>query len=217
MGNWKFIAGAALLAGFLSLAAGIFSGSPFIIILLRMVLSSLVFGGISVGVIILVKRFLPELLKVNEISTAAGGVDILIPEENPHQAVEEEGDEVVSSPALEREDLDGSSLETEKESDEEADLLEAVSESDDGIEEKSSDSMNEKTEEDTSMPDIEQLDVGFEADVDSLDHSLDHSVQKSGSGADSFAGAQVDGLVDNQDPAILAKAVRTFMNKDQEE
>ena len=90
--------------------------------------------------------------------------------------------------------------------------MEAVSESDDGIEEKSSDSRNEKTEEDSSIPDIEQLDVGFEAGVD----SLDHSVQKRGSGADSFAGAQVDGLVDNQDPAVLAKAVRTFMNKDQE-
>ena len=229
MGNWKFITGAALLAGFLSLIAGIFSGSPFTVILLRVVLSSLALGVISIGAIILIKRFLPELLQVSEMPTAAAGIDILIPEENPHRPAEEEGGETPSVPVEEAEDLlavdvDGShagSMETEDESGEEADLLEAVDETDGRVDDVSdgeeiSDSISRgKEEEDASseaLPDIDRLDIGFESGED----NLDHSAQKTGSGADSFREAQVDSVIANQDPEVLAKAVRTFMNKDQE-
>ncbi|MQY77021.1 MAG: hypothetical protein GH155_05250, partial [Spirochaeta sp.] len=98
MGNRKFIVGTALLAGFLSLITGIFSGSRFTVILLRVVLSSLALGVISIGVIALIKRFLPELLGVSEMPTATEGIDILIPEENPHRSVEKEGSETQSLP-----------------------------------------------------------------------------------------------------------------------
>jgi len=224
MGNWKFITVAALFGGVLSLIAGIFSGSPFTIILLRVVFSGLALGVISVGVIALIKRFLPELLQVSEIPTAAEGIDILIPEENPHQPAEAEGDKTPSFRVEEAEDFsaadgddyDTGSMETEDESGEEADLLEAVSETDsragdvsDG--EEIFDSVSKgKEEEDISseaLPDIDRLDVGFETGVDNLDHSAQKTVGKAGS---------FDGLEGNQDPEVLAKAVRTFMNKDQE-
>jgi hypothetical protein len=226
MGNWKFIAGAALLAGLLSLIAGIFSGSPFAVILLRVVLSGLALGVISIGVVTLIKRFLPELLQMSEMPTAAAGIDILIPEENPHQSVEVAGDETPSVPveavedllAVEGNDSDVGSLETEDESGEEADLLEAVGETEAGVDDVSGG--EEIFASDTSirigkseaLPDIDRLDVGFETGVD----NLDHSVQKTGGQAESFGEAQVGGLSANQDPEVLAKAVRTFMNKDQE-
>jgi hypothetical protein len=226
MGNWKFIAGAALLAGLLSLIAGIFSGSPFAVILLRVVLSGLALGVISIGVVTLIKRFLPELLQMSEMPTAAAGIDILIPEENPHQSVEVAGDETPSVPveavedllAVEGNDSDVGSLETEDESGEEADLLEAVGETEAGVDDVSGG--EEIFASDTSirigkseaLPDIDRLDVGFETGVD----NLDHSVQKTGGRAESFGEAQVGGLSANQDPEVLAKAVRTFMNKDQE-
>ncbi len=225
MGNWKFIAGAALLAGFLSLIAGIFSGSPFTVILLRVVLSSLALGVISIGAISLIKRFLPELLQASEMPAAAEGIDILIPEENPHRSAEKEGGETPSVPVEEAEDLlavDGDNshtgtMETEDESGEEADLLEAVNETDTPVDDVSdgeeiSDSISRgREEEDASseaLPDIDRLDIGFESSVD----NLDHSAQKTGSPAESF----VDSITANQDPEVLAKAVRTFMNKDQE-
>jgi len=231
MGNWKFIAGAALLAGFLSLIAGIFSGSPFTVILLRVVLSSLGLGVISIGAIALIKRFLPELLQVSEMPTAAAGIDIVIPEENPHRPAEKEGGEETPSPPVEEvEDLlaadeadsHAGSTETEDEGGEEADLLEAVNEIDAHVDDVSdgeeiSDSISKgKEEEEASsqaLPDIDRLDIGFESSVD----NLDDSAQKTGGPAEeSFEEAQVDSITANQDPATLAKAVRTFMNKDQE-
>ncbi len=222
MGNWKFIAGAALLAGFLSLIAGIFSGSPFTVILVRVVLSSLALGVISIGVITLIKRFLPELLQVSEMPTMAAGIDILIPEENPHRPAEEEGGETPSLPVEEAEDflaadggnLQAGSMETEDDNGEEADLLEAVNETDAHVDDVS-DGEGALAAEDASseaLPDIDRLDVGFESGVD----NLDQSAHKTGGGRESFAEAQVDSLTANQDPEVLAKAVRTFMNKDQE-
>lgn len=217
MGNWKFITGAALLAGVLSLIAGIFSGSPFTIILLRMVFSSLALGVISIGVIALIKRFLPELLQASGIPTAAEGIDILIPEENPHQPAEAEGDETPSVRVDEAvdflaaggDDLDTGSVEIEDESGEEADLLEAVSETDSRVDDVSDGEEAFDAEDISSeaLPDIDRLDVGFETGVD----NQDHNAQKTGGRAEGF-----DGLAANQDPKVLAKAVRTFMNKDQE-
>lgn len=226
MGNWKFIAGAALLAGFLSLIAGIFSGSPFTVILLRVVLSGLALGVISIGVITLIKRFLPELLQVSEMPTMAAGIDILIPEENPHRPAEKGGGETPSLPVEVAEDflaadvdnLQAGSMETEDDNGEEADLLEEVNETDAYVDDVS-DGEGVLDAEDASseaLPDIDRLDAGFESGVDNLDQSLDHSVQKTGGGKESFGEAQVDSLTANQDPAVLAKAVRTFMNKDQE-
>ena len=221
MENWKFITGAALLAGFLSLIAGIFSGSPFTVVLLRVVLSSLALGAISIGVITLIKRFLPELLQVSEMPPSAAGIDILIPEENPHGPAEEEGGDTQSLPVEEAEELlaaDGDDLhtgtmETEDESGEEADLVEAVGITD-GPDEDVSDEEDfyDSDTQSEALPDIDRLDVGFETGVD----NLDHSAEKTGGRAESFAGAQADSLTANQDPAVLAKAVRTFMNKDQE-
>ena len=226
MENWKFIAGAALLAGFLSLIAGIFSGSPFTVILLRVVLSGLALGIISIGVITLIKRFLPELLQVSEMSTTAEGIDILIPEENPHRPAEEEGGETLSLLVEEAEDLlaadgdnsQGGSMETEDENGEEADLLEAVSVNDGRVDDASdgenlSDSDTSiRIEKSEALLDIDRLDVGFETGVD----NPDYSAQKTGGRAMSLGKAQVDGLTANQDPEVLAKAVRTFMKKDQE-
>lgn len=222
MENWKFIAGTAFLAGFLSLIAGIFSGSPFTVILLRAVLSGLALGVISIGVITLIKRFLPELLQAGEMPPSAAGIDILIPEENPHRRpAEEEAGDTRSLPVEEAEDLlaaDGDdshsgTMETEDESGEEADLVEAIGiisgpVDDVGYGEEISDSDTQLE----ALPDIDRLDVGFETGVD----NLDHSAQKTGGRTESFSGAQADSLTANQDPAVLAKAVRTFMNKDQE-
>jgi len=222
MGNWKFIAGAALLAGFLSLIAGIFSGSPFTVILLRMVLSILALGVISIGVVTLIKRFLPELLQVSEMPTAAAGIDILVPEENPHLPAEEEGGETPSLPVEEAEDfssadgdnLQAGSMETEDDNGEEADLLEAIDETDGGVDDVSDGEGVLDAEDGLSeaLPDIDRLDVGFESGVD----DPDQSAQRTGGGKESFAEAQVDSLTANQDPEVLAKAVRSFMNKDQE-
>ena len=212
MGNWKFTIGAALFAAVISLVAGIFSGSPFATVLLRVVLSSLALGAISIGVIALISRFLPELLQVSEMPAAAEGIDILIPEENPHQPVTSEGDETDEAEdllAVDEDNSDTGSTETEDDSEEEVDLLEAVSETDSRVDD-ISDGEEALDAEDASpeaLPDIDRLDVGFETGVD----NLEHSAQKTGGQAEGF-----DGLAANQDPKVLAKAVRTFMNKDQE-
>jgi hypothetical protein len=100
--QWR-IAGA--LAGFgvvLTLVAGLFSGNPFGVILLRSALGGVALGGLGVAAGWLLKRYVPELLTLGSATTArspeAGAeqsthqVDIVLPEENPYgSAGEQEG------------------------------------------------------------------------------------------------------------------------------
>jgi hypothetical protein len=88
MSNWKVIAGATTFASVISLLAGLIRGNPFGIIILRLLISAILFGGLALAAILVLKRFVPELGQVvsPEAAKRKPGVDILLPEENPHEA-----------------------------------------------------------------------------------------------------------------------------------
>lgn len=87
LGAYGKAGGIGACAGFLlSFLIGLVSGNPFGTVLLRAVLFALLVGGFCVGAQVVLGRFLPELTGA---SAGAGdperkGVDIVLPEENPH-------------------------------------------------------------------------------------------------------------------------------------
>lgn len=105
MSNWKAVAGAATFASVISLLAGLIRGNPFGIIILRLLISAILFGGLALAAILVLKRFLPELDQAAGPQEAKRkpGVDILLPEENPHEAAgvpsgAEAGDAIETGP-----------------------------------------------------------------------------------------------------------------------
>ena len=87
MANWKFIAGSAGFAFFISFLTGLFSGVQFGTLLLRAVMGGIAFGGLAFGIEYIIKRYLPELAKAispeEQHQEASPNVDIVIEDENP--------------------------------------------------------------------------------------------------------------------------------------
>ena len=84
--NWKVL---AIFGGFgfiLSLLVGAISGVGFGTVLVRGILSGVLFAGVGFGLSILIKKFLPGLVSETEEAEEeeeSGGVDIVIEEEAP--------------------------------------------------------------------------------------------------------------------------------------
>ncbi len=90
MSNWRVLAGAAAFAAVISLLAGLIRGNPFGIVVIRMLISAAAGGGLALAALQLLRRFLPELVReaaapAPPAASRLPEVDILIPEENPHQ------------------------------------------------------------------------------------------------------------------------------------
>ena len=98
--NWKIPVGFAGFGAVVSLLAGIIGGNPFGVILLRLFLSTLVCGGLGLGINLIVNKFLPELSATPPIPRADSGeeVDIVIDEDIP---LAEEVEEQQSPESLE--------------------------------------------------------------------------------------------------------------------
>lgn len=229
MSQWRYYAGAGLFAAVISLIAGILGGNPFGVILLRMLFSALVLAGVALGAGILVRKFLPELSR--ETAAAPAGtpepaVDIVLPEENPHQetlgvfaeGAEQETEETEEPEEVEpleelAEEAAGPPGEPGELGEESAEPLsarpaaEVEEEAEEAVPLEEEEFSADGSEEIDALPDMEQFDstnyVG--PDISGLKN-----------GGDDFTQAQVDGIMSREDPAQLAKAVRTFLKKDQE-
>ena len=84
--NWKLLAGFSLFGGVISLISGIAGGNPFGVILLRLLLSAIVFGALGLGAQTVLRRYLPDLLRGaprSEREPPGDSVDIIIDEELP--------------------------------------------------------------------------------------------------------------------------------------
>ncbi len=90
MFNFRFILGFAALAVVISLFAGLLGGIPFGLILIRTIIGAAVFALLGAGAWWILQRFIPELLNAEARGTpvqareSGDEVDIVIPEENPH-------------------------------------------------------------------------------------------------------------------------------------
>jgi hypothetical protein len=208
--NWKIPAGFAAFGALVSLLAGIIGGNPLGVIVLRLVLSAVVCAGLGLIVNVILKKYLPELSATPasvEVETG-GEVDIVIDEDIPVEVealVQEEAGpegertEEEAELILDEEGMDGESAEV-KVLPEEVETLE---------------SSNEQTLDSTAVPlspvtDFEDLDTL--PDIDQFNPAAEESPTTS---KKSRMNAQVEKVVKDQDPENLARAVRTFMKKDQ--
>jgi len=213
--NWKIPAGFAAFGALVSLLAGIIGGNPLGVIVLRLVLSAVVCAGLGLIVNVILKKYLPELSATPasvEVETGEE-VDIVIDEDIPVEVealvqeeagpegerTEEEAELILDGEGMDGEGMDGESAEV-KVLPEEVETLE---------------SSNEQTLDSTAVPlspvtDFEDLDTL--PDIDQFNPAAEESPTTS---KKSRMNAQVEKVVKDQDPENLARAVRTFMKKDQ--
>jgi hypothetical protein len=208
--NWKAVAGAAIFASVVSLLAGLIRANPFGTVLIRTVLSALFLGGFVMAALLVVRRFLPELEGPAEEAPREEGpqIDIVIPEENPHEELLAADDDELPVPG--EPDFDGfasggagrSAAEVMTAGEAEA-LLGG---------------------EDDAEPAEELAEVG-EEDLDSFSglRGEDALPDIGGFGGGTFSGPGSEPrrntgaeVFEAMDPADLAKAVRTMNNKDQQ-
>jgi hypothetical protein len=208
-----FFAAAAWAVSFLF---GIIGGVGFGAIILRSLLSALIFGGLAFGADRLLRGFLPELFQNGEENGRAGAVDIVMPEVNPHEWVSENpgGGGQDELPDFPDDGADG--------------VYEADEESDDLVEEieelpQSEAEPNNSPQESAAAKDPEENVEYLDAlpDVDELNGSFGGSGTQSAAGEGNelsdislFSGGTGD--KDKQDPAIMAKTLQTILKKENE-
>lgn len=199
MFKWKVAIFTFIGGGFtLSLLIGLIAGNPFGVVFLRSLLSGIVIGGIGTGIVFIFNKYFTELV-INTGESAVDkeekeGINIVLPEENPHivndddtiEEVEEVADEMEEAEQHGREELEPLE-ELEKAAD-----IEPIIEG--SIEEENSRS-------DVSLPDLDSL------ATDSLN---------TGKSSVSLPKGQTEVPGMETDPEILAKAVRSIMKKDEE-
>lgn len=202
--NWKLLAVAAGGAFLLSLLVGAIGGVGFGTLLLRALLWALIFGGLAAGIEYALKNFLPELLSAGSAENeqpSEGGVDITLADENPHARNESPaaGDDAGAA-----DDIDDFMSETAGE-DDSADTGTVASESrSDGADEvEELEEVGGPTDSGSELPSFDGVEATFA------------SAEPISAGADSVP-SSVDVLGSDEDPEVVARAVRTLMNKDQE-
>jgi hypothetical protein len=229
--QWRYYAGLGLFAAVVSLISGIAGGNPLGVVLLRMLLSALLLAGLGMGCAVLLKKFLPELMQRSGGETAADGtaaVDIVIPEENPHEmAAAGVDEETEDAEPLEELIEDAGEPETSFAAAPESAFPAAPAAAPAGPAAPAAEAAADEDAEDAeeAIPlEEEAFSVEGSADVDTLPdleqfdstNYVGPDISGLGRGGDDFAQAQVDGIMSSEDPAQLAKAVRTFLKKDQE-
>jgi hypothetical protein len=215
--NWKIPGWAAGAGAVISLAAGLAGGNAFGTILLRAVVSAVLAGALGFGAQHVLRRFLPGFGSGPQEAPRA--VDILIDEEVPFAGREERGAQATAGGQPGEEPGLSESLEAglgmEELAAEEAEPFAAPA----GSLEPGPEPSFEPLEQDLEPPGGEEELAGGE--------SLERGEPDDGLGgviaAPSRRGlkaeeleAQLDNVTKGQDPVSLAKAVRTFLRKDQE-
>jgi len=208
--NWKIPAGFAGFAALVSLLAGIIGGNPFGVILLRLFLSAVVCGGVGLGVNLIVNKFLPELSANPPIPQPEPGeeVDIVIDEDIPlaEEAEEQiEPAEEAMAAEEEEEEVPKDGGEEGEESEEDVLALEEVDSEQQTVPEEFVPGIAA-----SQVEDFENLDTL--PDIDGFTPTTEDSPPPTKT---SRMSSQVEEVVRDQDPENLARAVRTFMKKDQ--
>ncbi len=209
-------------AGFafiLSAIAGIAGGVPAVTLFLRALAWAIAFAAFSAAAMTVVRRYLPELLPDRSGSpTASGaaetgtGVNIVLPEEPPDGYSYGDGGEPEDGAYDdgEPEDLDGDIVEEVTEVSDRIRGDTSAGIDDDGGFAGASGSVDEisdvgelvGTDSADALPDLDTFSDTFAGPVGSIDEGPDRS-----------RGSRTG---DEQDPVIMAKAVRTILKKDQE-
>jgi len=200
MKDWKMIAVIATLAFLFSFISGLIGAVGFGIIIIRAIIGAVLFAGIGYGISILLRKFLPELFEVQIESD-------LVSEENLSQKQEdpvEEKPQIDISIGSDKEDfamemtaVDNSGLETNDDSA----LVDEIKESKSDVDEVPEDSLIPSNID--VLPDMAEFSNSFNSTED-----ID--------GSDSTGAVTLDIMGEEQDPELVARALRTMVKKDQE-
>jgi hypothetical protein len=205
------------------------------VILLRLALSAGVCGGLGLAVNLIVNKFLPELSTNPPVPQAESGeeVDIVIDEDIPltEEANEQQSAESTASAesieaaeAFEPEDV-AEPAELTESGDEEPAEIDIVEEAEQAEDEPEEDVLSIGEGDEQQQPAPAEFVPGIAAnqvenfeELDTLPEMDQFSPTKEESATPSKpsrTNSQVEEVVRNQDPEHLARAVRTFMKKDQ--
>jgi hypothetical protein len=202
--NWKIPAIAAGGAFLLSFLIGLAGQVGFGIVMLRALLWAVIFAALSFGADLLLRRFLPELFsgESNDEDADERSVDIILEEENPVDT----GNPEDAGEFEEAEDkIEEAEMVSEAEN-EEGDEFQGVDEPEE-LKADADDSPgspdNSDTASESEFSDFESVETAF-----AVSDEVEPEIEK--------PAANIDVLGIDEDPATVARAVRTFMKKDQE-
>ncbi len=221
--NWKFLAVFGGAGFFLSFLVGLISRAGFGRILFRGLISGALFAGVGFGILFLIKKYLPGLASESEAEEPGSeGIDIVIEDEEPTAPLRAAGRQRrASSPAEDSDIVRGDDQDDEEPSNA---FVEEV-------EERSGETLQEDEEEEISIsePEEDLIDVADNVNIDSLPDITDFSgsfsrdteeEEESEEGNDSelssLGAARKNRSETDQDPEIIAKAIKTMLKKDTE-
>ncbi len=217
--HWKFAGGCAAVAALLSVTAGLIGKVGAGPLIFRALLSGIVFGVLATGLELVGRKFLPELFSFGETvdNNTEGGdagtgseVDIVVDDEEPLSFFpsddSEETGPVTEDAVIEVDDADVL---------EENPLTAESGASEDGGGQETAPAAEPRKASGTAsssngLPNIDDFFGSFEdfkegaPGVDSLDSSKARTLEA------------IDSLGEENDPATMAKAIRSMIQKDQE-
>ena len=193
--DWKlptFAAGGAFLLSFFT---GIFGRVGFGTVLLRALLFALLFGGVAIGINLLLRKYLPEIFssggESRDIDTERT-VDITLGEED---AGGEGMGDTIGDAGLDEEPANTSYGEFD-----EADVF-GESDQVEEVEELEPETENEVNGEEGELPSFDSVESTFVSG-------------ENNTGNDASNASNVELFGSEEDPEVVARAVRTLMNKD---
>jgi len=228
MPDKRVVLWSAACAAVLAFISGLFGRVSFGTILLRTFIGAVVFAGLSAGIYILLKQFVPEIFETagspsdedepsvasesSDTSSQGSNLNIVIDEEGPSYPAEEQGEGPAHESVFSENDF---IEEIREEGDEGAEVADGPMAAETSRSEKPVSNESDILEDygdisnlDT-LPDLEEFSDSFESVTGGQE---DDSFSEQNHGSDN----KVDMLEGQHDPATVAKAVRTIISRDQE-
>ncbi|MCK5672458.1 MAG: hypothetical protein KAH95_03735 [Spirochaetales bacterium] len=209
MKDWKIIAASGTIAFLFSFISGLFGSVSLGVLFFRAVLGAIIFGVLGFGILILIRRFLPELFELKSGLTGESNEDFSNIENVQSVSTDAEeptpekqvidisiGEEVENSePVL---NTENSTVQVDDDSNSN-EIVDEIVES-------------EKTEDSDQIPgNIDVL-----PDMGEFSNSFESAENIDSNNSSSAGAVTLDIMGEEQDPELVARAVRTMVKKDQE-
>ncbi len=204
MKDWKMIAVIATLAFLFSFISGLIGSVGFGIIIIRAIIGAILFAGIGYGISILLRKFLPELFETHAETDLVSDENLSQKQELPVNGKPQIDISIGSDKeefAVEMAPVDSPDLDSESGAEDKSALVDEITESTSEVDEAA---------EDNHIP--SNIDVLPDMGVFSNSFNSAEDLDSSGTSGP----VTLDIMGEEQDPELVAKALRTMVKKDQE-
>jgi hypothetical protein len=203
--DWKLSAIIAAFAFFFSFIAGVLGSVSFGIILFRALFGAVIFGAIGFGISFLLRRYLPEIFESDSHMESEDFVK--------ESDLNENQSEITSSTELtgEMQGIDISIGDEEQKVDSESALEEDMSVNQEG-------ELVEEMHESIGSASMDSVPANIDVlpDMGAFSGSFENTEDTDGNGSGKTGAVTLDIMGEEQDPELVAKALRTMVKKDQE-